>query len=185
MKVEQLAIPEVLLIVPRRFGDARGFFSETYNAKRLAAIGIDLPFIQDNQSLSRSKGTLRGLHCQVAPHVQGKLVRAVRGAIWDVAVDIRPRSPSFGRWAAATLTADAGEQIWVPPGFLHGFVTLVPDTEIFYKVTADYDPASERGVIWNDPSLSLPWPLEGDPILSDKDKVLPEFGEVRDWPVLG
>jgi dTDP-4-dehydrorhamnose 3,5-epimerase len=185
MKVERLSIPDLVLIVPKRFGDERGHFSETYNAKRLREIGVDAPFVQDNQSLSRAKGTLRGLHCQVAPNVQGKLIRAVHGTIWDVAVDIRAGSPHFGKWAAATLTAEGGEQLWVPPGFLHGFVTILPDTEIFYKVTGEYDPAAERGVIWNDPALAIPWPLSGDPVLSEKDKTLPEFTAARDWFAAG
>lgn len=181
MKFERLSIPEVIEIVPTRFGDARGYFAETYNARRLAAIGIDQPFIQDNQSFSAPKGTLRGLHCQVAPNAQGKLVRVLRGSVWDVAVDIRAGSPTFGKWAAATLTGAAGNQLWVPVGFLHGFVTLEPDTEVFYKVTGDYDPKAERGVIWNDPALALPWPLDGEPTLSEKDKKLPAFGEARNW----
>jgi dTDP-4-dehydrorhamnose 3,5-epimerase len=181
LKVERLAIPDVMLIVPRRFGDARGFFAETYTARRFVEIGIDRPFVQDNQSLSRQKGTVRGLHCQVAPHIQGKLIRVGRGAAWDVAIDIRGNSASYGKWIGATLTAEGGEQLWVPPGFLHGFVTLQPDTEILYKVTADYDPQVERGVIWNDRSLAISWPIEGEPILSDKDKNLPPFAAARAW----
>lgn len=181
MKVERLALPDVLLIVPRRFGDARGHFSETYSARRLKEIGIDQSFVQDNQSLSRAKHTLRGLHCQIGSNAQGKLVRALHGAIWDVAVDIRSGSPSYGRWVAAALTAEGGEQMWVPRGFLHGFVTLAPDTEIFYKVTAEYDPTTERGVIWNDPGLAIPWPIAGEPVLSDKDKSLPNFAAARGW----
>ena len=181
MKVERLAIPDVMLVVPQRFADARGYFAETYAGKRYAAIGIDRPFVQDNESLSREKGTLRGLHCQIAPFAQGKLVRVSRGAIWDVAVDIRGGSPSYGQWTAARLTADGGEQMWVPPGFLHGFLTLVADTAIIYKVTSDYDRGSERGVIWNDPTLGIAWPLEGDPVLSDKDRLLPPFAAARDW----
>lgn len=181
MKVERLAIPDVMLLVPRRFGDARGFFAETYTATKFAEIGIDRPFIQDNQSLSRAKGTVRGLHCQVAPRIQGKLVRVGHGAAWDVAVDIRPGSPTYGEWVAATLTAAGGEQLWIPPGFLHGFATLLPDTEILYKVTADYDPKTERGVVWNDPSLAISWPIDGEPILSDRDKMLPSLTAARDW----
>jgi dTDP-4-dehydrorhamnose 3,5-epimerase len=181
LKIERLAIPDVMLIVPRRFGDARGFFAETYTAKRFAEIGVDQSFVQDNQSLSRAKGTVRGLHCQVAPHIQGKLIRVGRGAAWDVAVDIRAGSASYGKWVAATLTADGGEQLWVPPGFLHGFATLMSDTEILYKVTAAYDSRAERGVIWNDRSLAIPWPIDGEPILSDKDKALPPFAAARDW----
>jgi dTDP-4-dehydrorhamnose 3,5-epimerase len=170
-----------MLIVPRRFGDSRGYFTETFNAKRYAELGIDRPFVQDNRSLSRPTGTLRGLHCQIAPNAQGKLIFVTAGAIWDVAVDIRGGSPSHGAWIAATLTAQAGEQIWVPPGFLHGYVTLEPDTEVFYKVTGDYDPPSERGVVWDDPALGIPWPLDGAPILSDKDKSLPPLAAARDW----
>lgn len=181
MKVERLEIPDVLLIVPQRFADARGHFSETYNLQRMVEIGIDRPFVQDNQSLSRAERTLRGLHCQVAPAAQGKLVRVVRGAVWDVVVDIRKGSPSFGRWVAATLTESNGEQLWVPEGFLHGFLTLVQDTEIFYKVTVGYSPSDERGVIWNDPTLNIPWPVRGEPVLSEKDKGLPNFVAARDW----
>jgi len=181
LKVERLAVPDVVLIVPQRFADARGYFAETYSSRRYAAIGIDRPFVQDNESLSRGKGTLRGLHCQIAPVAQGKLVRVVRGSIWDVAVDIRGSSPAYGKWAAATLTADGGEQMWIPPGFLHGFLTLAADTEIIYKVTSDYDRASERGVIWNDPTLDIAWPLEGDPVLSEKDESLPSFDAAHGW----
>ena len=182
MKIERLAIPEVILITPPRFGDARGFFSETFNARRFAEAGVTGPFVQDNQSLSASKGTVRGLHCQIAPSVQGKLVRCVRGAIWDVAVDIRHGSPTFGQHAAAVLSAENWNQLWVPGGFLHGFCTLEPDTEVIYKVTADYDRAAERGVIWNDPALALPWPVaEVDAVLSDKDKVLPRLADCDAW----
>ena len=182
MKIERLAIPEVILITPPRFGDARGFFSETFNARRFAEAGVTGPFVQDNQSLSASKGTVRGLHCQIAPSVQGKLVRCVRGAIWDVAVDIRHGSPTFGQHAAAVLSAENWSQLWVPGGFLHGFCTLEPDTEVIYKVTADYDRAAERGVIWNDPALALPWPVaEADAVLSDKDKILPRLADCDAW----
>ena len=182
MKVEKLAIPEVILLTPPRFGDTRGFFSETFNVRRFAEAGVDLPFVQDNQSLSAAKGTVRGLHCQVAPSVQGKLVRCVRGAIWDVAVDIRHGSPSFGQHVAAVLSADNWSQLWVPGGFLHGFCTLAADTEVIYKVTADYDRAAERGVVWNDPALALPWPVAAaDAVLSDKDKILPRLADCDVW----
>ena len=178
MQVERLAIPDVIVITPPRFGDARGFFAETYQAPKLAAVGIDLPFVQDNQSFSAAPGTIRGLHCQLAPRAQGKLVRVLRGAIWDVAIDARAGSPSFGQWVAATLSAENFAQLWVPPGFLHGFCTLEPDTEVFYKVTDIYDRPSERGVIWNDPTLALPWPLPpSGPVLSDKDVLLPAWAE--------
>ena len=182
MKVERLAIPDVLLLTPVRFGDSRGFFSETYHAARMREAGVAEDFVQDNHSHSQARGTLRGLHCQVAPHVQGKLVRAVRGAIWDVAVDARRGSPSFGQHVAAELSAANWQQLWVPPGFLHAFVTLEPDTEVVYKTTAPYDKASERGIIWNDPDLDIAWPFEaGDMVLSDKDEVLPRWSAMGDW----
>ncbi len=182
MKIERLNVPDVLLITPPRFGDDRGYFSETYSAPKFAEAGIALPFVQDNQSFSRQKGTVRGLHCQVAPRVQGKLVRVLRGAIWDVAVDARPGSPTFGQHAAATLTGDNGSQLWVPPGFLHGFCTLEPDTEVAYKVTDLYDRGAERGVFWRDATLALPWPVsEEDALLSDKDRVLPAWEAAAGW----
>jgi dTDP-4-dehydrorhamnose 3,5-epimerase len=182
MKVEKLEIPEVILLTPARFGDSRGFFSETFSAGRFAGVGVAGPFVQDNHSLSAQKGTVRGLHCQIAPSVQGKLVRCVRGAIWDVAVDIRHGSPTFGRHVSAVLSAENWRQLWVPGGFLHGFCTLEPDTEVIYKVTADYDRAAERGVIWNDSSLALPWPVaDADAVLSDKDKILPRLADCDAW----
>ena len=182
MKVEHLAIPDVILVTPPRFGDARGFFSETFNARRFADAGIAAPFVQDNQSLSARKGTIRGLHCQIAPSVQGKLVRCVKGAIWDVAVDIRHGSPTYGHHVAAVLSAENWSQLWVPGGFLHGFCTLQDDTEVIYKVTADYDRGAERGVIWNDPDLALPWPVaNGEAVLSDKDVLLPRLAACDAW----
>ena len=178
MKVERLRILEVLLIVPPRYGDSRGFFSEVFKREAFAQAGVDGDFVQDNQSLSRERGVIRGLHCQVAPHPQGKLVRCVRGAIWDVAVDARVGSPTYGQWAAAELSVENWAQLWIPPGFLHGFCTLQPDTEVLYKVTDRYSRESERGVIWNDPALALPWPVAADEaILSDKDTVLPTLAE--------
>jgi len=176
MNVERLAIPDVLLLTPARFADARGFFSETWSERRYASLGIPGPFVQDNHALSIQAGTLRGLHMQIAPSVQGKLVHCVRGAIWDVAVDVRPNSPTYGRHAAAELSAATGAQLWIPGGFLHGYVTLEPGTEVIYKVTADYDRAAERGVIWNDPDLALPWPVTADrAVLSEKDLLLPRL----------
>ncbi len=177
MKVERLAIPDVILLTPDRHGDARGFFSETWNQDRFAEAGVASSFVQDNQSLSRDRGVIRGLHCQIDPHAQGKLVRCVRGAIWDVAVDARRGSSSFGKWVAAELSAENWTQLWVPPGFLHGFCTLVPDTEVFYKVTTPYKRDAERGVRWNDPSLALPWPVT-EPHLSDRDLALPFWADV-------
>ena len=182
MKFQPLAIPEVILVTPDRFGDDRGFFSETYNLQRYAEGGIHLAFVQDNHSLSRQRGVIRGLHCQLAPYAQGKLVRVVRGSVWDVAVDIRSGSPSYGRHVAAVLSAENWHQLWVPAGFLHGFCTLEPDTEVQYKVTAGYHRASERGVIWDDPGLALPWPIgSSEAILSDKDRQLPNFAAAEGW----
>lgn len=182
MKVERLAIPDVILVTPPRFGDNRGFFSETYNIQRMAEAGIALPFVQDNQSLSRQKGVLRGLHCQLAPHEQGKLVRVTRGAIWDVAIDARTGSPTYGKWVAAELSEENWSQLWIPPGFLHGFVTLTENAEVQYKCTALYDKPSERAVIWNDPRLAIAWPVaESEIVLSDKDKVAPPFSEAAGW----
>lgn len=182
MKAERLAIPEVILVTPAKFGDSRGFFSETFNARRLAETGIDRPFIQDNHSLSATKGTVRGLHCQIAPNEQGKLVRVVRGAIWDVAVDIRHGSATYGQHVSAVLSAENWSQLWIPPGFLHGFCTIEGATEVVYKVTGDYDPGAERGVIWNDPGLALPWPVaEADAVLSEKDRKLGRFSQADVW----
>ncbi len=182
MKVERLAIPEVLLLTPARYSDGRGFFSETWSQQRYQEIGIPGPFVQDNHSFSAQRGTVRGLHLQVEPNVQGKLVRVTRGAIWDVAVDVRRGSPTFGQHAAAELTAENWQQLWVPGGFLHGYCTLEPDTEVIYKVTAPYDKAAERGVIWDDPDLAVPWPIQpAHAVLSDKDRVLPRFAECPAW----
>jgi dTDP-4-dehydrorhamnose 3,5-epimerase len=182
VKVQPLAISDVRLITPPRFQDPRGFFSETWNQGRFAEAGIPGPFIQDNHVISRGAGVLRGLHCQVGPNAQGKLVRCARGAIFDVAVDVRQGSPTFGRWVGATLSAENWTQIWVPTGFLHGYCTLTEETEVIYKVTGAYDKAAERGVIWNDPDIGIEWPVAAaDVILSEKDKVLPRL---RDCPPL-
>lgn len=182
MKIETLAIPEVKLITPPRFKDPRGFFSETWNMGRFADAGIPGSFIQDNHAVSSELGVLRGLHCQVGRNAQGKLVRCVRGAIYDVAVDARQGSPTFGKYVAAELSADNWTQIWVPAGFLHGYCTLTVDTEVIYKVTGAYDKTAERGVIWNDPEIGIKWPVPADRvILSDKDQVLPRL---RDLPAL-
>jgi dTDP-4-dehydrorhamnose 3,5-epimerase len=182
VKVERLAIPDVILITPQRFGDNRGYFSETFNARRMAEAGITAPFVQDNHSRSATRGTVRGLHCQIAPSIQGKLVRVTKGAVWDVAVDVRKGSPTYGQFAAATLSADNWAQLWIPGGFLHGFCTLEPDTEFLYKVTADYDPKAERGVIWNDPDLALPWPIDpAEVTLSEKDGRLPRLADCDAW----
>jgi len=180
MQVEALALQDVKLLTPKIFRDERGFFSETYNQKALTAAGIDRTFVQDNQSLSRVKGVLRGLHFQIAPHPQGKLVRVTRGAIFDVAVDIRQGSATFGRHVSAILSADNWSQLWVPEGFAHGFCTLEPDTEVIYKVTDFYAPECDRGLAWDDPDLGIAWPLsEAQAILSDKDRRHPRL---RDLP---
>ena len=164
----------VLLITPRRFEDERGWFSETYSDRAIEALGVTHPFVQDNHSMSRPVGTLRGLHYQAPPHAQAKLVRCVRGRIWDVAVDIRKGSPTYGAWTAAELSAANGSQLYVPAGFLHGFVTLEPDTEVIYKVSSYYAPESDGGILWNDPDLAIDWPLPaGGPTLSAKDVKLP------------
>jgi dTDP-4-dehydrorhamnose 3,5-epimerase len=182
MKIEPLAIAEVLLITPPRFTDSRGFFSETWVQSKLQAQGFSQASVQDNHSYSSGAGTIRGLHCQIAPSIQGKLVRVVRGSVWDVAVDIRHGSPSYGKHVAVTLSAENWAQLWIPPGFLHGFCTLEPDSEVIYKVTADYDKNAERAVIWNDPELALPWPVEpGQALLSDKDRLAPRLAECDEW----
>lgn len=179
MQIEETALPGVLILTPARFGDARGWFSETWNAGRLAAAGLKLDFVQDNHSFSAAPGTLRGLHYQRPPHAQDKLVRCSRGAILDVAVDARAGSASFGRWVAVELTAGNGRQLLVPKGFLHGFVTTVPDTEVQYKCTDVYAPDCDGGVHWNDPDLAIDWGLGGQaPVVSAKDAAAPLW---RDW----
>ena len=176
VQVESLAIPEIKLITPKRFGDHRGFFSETWNADGFAAVGIVLAFVQDNHSMSASVGVLRGLHFQTPPFAQDKLVRVVRGRIFDVAVDIRHGSPTFGRWVGAEISAENWAQILVPVGFAHGFVTLEPNTEVVYKVTGRYAPDHDQGLIWNDPTVGIDWPLDGaQPTLSEKDGKLPRL----------
>jgi dTDP-4-dehydrorhamnose 3,5-epimerase len=176
--ITPLAIPDVLLITPKRHGDARGWFSETWSRPSLAKAGLDIDFVQDNQAFSARKGTLRGLHFQTAPHAQAKLVRALKGAIYDVAVDIRRGSETYGRWVAAELTAEGGEQLFIPRGFAHGYCTLTDDCELFYKVDGLYAPQAEGGLAWNDPDLAIPWPLAGDPVLSDKDRRLPRLKDL-------
>lgn len=180
MQIESLAIPEVKMITPKRFGDARGFFMETFSAPKLAECGIERDWVQDNHSLSAKPGVLRGLHFQAPPHAQAKLVRVVKGRVWDVAVDIRVGSPTYGKWVSAELSAENDQQMFIPEGFAHGFITLDPDTEFLYKVSSVYAPQADGGVIWNDPDLNLPWPLEGiegGPQLSDKDAVLTAFAD--------
>lgn len=182
MKIETLAIPGVLLITPPRFQDNRGFFSETYNAQRLQEAGINLPFVQDNQSLSVQKGVIRGLHCQLGPYEQGKLVRCTQGAIWDVAIDARTGSPTYGKWVAAELSADNWSQLWIPPGFLHGFCTLTENVMVQYKCTNLYNKSSERAVLWNCKEIGIDWPItEKEAILSEKDLQNPSFSAAKNW----
>ena len=178
MDVKNLRLPGVILVEPRRFSDARGYFSETYNEKTFRAAGITANFVQDNQSLSTQRGTIRGLHFQLPPAPQAKLVRVLRGSVYDVAVDLRVGSPTYGRWDGATLTAEGGEQIFVPRGFAHAFCTLEPDTVVAYKVDEFYTPASDSGLIWNDPTLAIEWPVAvNDVVLSDKDQKLGRFAD--------
>jgi len=179
MDIQSLAIPEVKLLQPTKHGDQRGFFSEIFRDDLLARHGVGGPFVQDNHVYSASRGVLRGLHFQKPPHAQGKLVRCVRGAILDVAVDVRAGSPSFGRHVAVEISAANWAQIWVPPGFAHGYVTLEPDCEIIYKVTDYYAPGSETGIAWDDPDLGIDWRLNApDLVLSDKDRVNPRLAEI-------
>ena len=176
MRVQALAIPDVRVLVPEKRGDRRGFFSETYSRRALAEIGVGTELVQDNHSLSARRGTVRGLHFQTPPRAQAKLVRVVRGSIFDVAVDLRRSSPTYGRHVSVTLSAEAWNQILVPIGFAHGFMTLEPDTEVIYKVSDYYAPNHEMGLLWNDPSLDIQWPLpEREAVLSDRDREQPEF----------
>ena len=169
MKVTPTAIPDVLIIEPKVFGDARGFFFESYNLQAFnEATGLDVDFVQDNHSKS-SKGVLRGLHYQLPPKAQGKLVRVVQGDVFDVAVDLRKSSPTFGQWVGDILSAENKKQLWIPPGFAHGFLTLSDTAEFLYKTTDYYSPEHERSLFWCDPTLGIEWPLEGEPKLAAKD----------------
>ena len=170
MQVTATDLPEVMIIEPKVFGDVRGFFLESFNARAFAeATGVDLPFVQDNHSRS-AQGVLRGLHYQIK-QAQGKLVRVVRGAVFDVAVDVRRSSPNFGHWVGVELSEDNNRQLWVPPGFAHGFLVLSASADFLYKTTDYYAPEHERSVLWNDPAIGIDWPLLGEPLLSGKDKV--------------
>lgn len=175
MQIEETGLPGLKILTPQRFGDARGFFSECWNRQRLAERGIDLDFVQDNHSLSSQVGTLRGLHFQAPPHAQAKLVRCGRGALFDVAVDIRRGSNSYGKWFGVELTAENGKQLLVPAGFLHGFITRAPDTEIIYKCTDYYAPDCDGAVAWD--SCGINWGFDGAPVLSDKDVAAPALAD--------
>jgi dTDP-4-dehydrorhamnose 3,5-epimerase len=169
VKVSPTALPDVLLIEPKVFGDERGFFFESWNKRALAAAGLNAEFVQDNHSQS-NRNVLRGLHYQIR-HAQGKLVRVCHGTVFDVAVDLRRASPSFGRWAGVTLSAPEQHMLWIPPGFAHGFLVLSDTADFLYKTTDYWYPEHERTLLWNDPALGIPWPLDGAPILGAKDKI--------------
>ncbi len=180
MEVRSLGLDGVFEIIPRKFGDDRGFFSETYNAKSFAEAGIDLQFVQDNHSFSAAKGVVRGLHYQLPTRAQDKLVRVIRGAILDVAVDIRKSSPTFGKWVALEVSAEKWNQIMVPKGFAHGFMTLVENTEVIYKVTDYYSPEHDRSIRFDDPAIGIEWPLPSSGVqLSDKDQKAPLFADAE------
>lgn len=176
---EGLKVVPVKLLSPNRFADDRGWFSEVFVDRKLAASGISNAFCQENQSLSRQVGTVRGIHFQTPPHAQAKLVRCVAGALWDLAVDLRASSPTYGRWVAATLTADNGKQLFIPAGFGHAFITLAPNTEVIYKVDDYYAPECDGGILWSDPDLAVAWPIAAGttPLLSEKDNKLPKLAE--------
>lgn len=179
LSVEETAIPAVKIVTPKKFGDHRGFFSETWSRKAFSDAGLDLDFVQDNHSLSAPIGTLRGLHFQSPPFAQDKLVRVTRGRILDVAVDIRTSSPTFGKHVAVELSAENWKQLLVPAGFAHGFVTLEPDTEVLYKVTAPYAPQNDHGLAFDDPALGIDWRLPlSELTLSDKDRKHPRLAEM-------
>lgn len=180
MIVRPLELDGLLEISPRKFGDNRGFFSETYNAKSFAEAGIDLNFVQDNHSYSAAKGVVRGLHYQLPPFAQDKLVRVTRGAILDVTVDIRKSSPTFGKWVALEVSAEKWNQILVPKGFAHGFMTLVENTEVIYKVTNYYSPEHDRSIRFDDPAIGIDWPIPASGVqLSDKDQKAPLFADAE------
>ena len=179
LNVTETNLPGVLLLEPRVFGDARGFFMETYHAERFRQLGIDAAFVQDNHSRS-ARGVVRGLHYQ-EPNPQGKLVRCTRGTLFDVAVDIRQGSPTFGKWYGQELSEDNKLMLWVPPGFAHGFCALTEAADLVYKCTALYDSANDRAILWNDPDLGITWPEVGKPSLSPKDEAAPRL---RDATVL-
>jgi len=176
LSIERLEIEAVILVKPKKFGDTRGYFLESYSARAFAEVGIDSVFVQDNQSLSVQRGTIRGLHFQTPPEPQAKLIRVLKGSIFDVVVDLRRGSKTYGRWCSATLTSESAEQLFIPRGFAHGFCTLEPNTEIAYKVDGFYAPACDAGLRWDDPAIGIAWPIQASEVLlSDKDKVLPSF----------
>lgn len=180
--IESLAIPEVKVIRTVKYGDCRGFFSETYSRFALAAADINIEFVQDNHAMSVRKGIVRGLHFQTPPFAQDKLVRVASGAIFDVAVDIRAGSPTYGKHISVLVSAEAWNQVLIPVGFAHGFATLEPETEVIYKVSNIYSPEHDQGLLWNDPALGISWPVSAaKAILSDKDKRQPALRELPDY----
>jgi len=180
MQIQRFAIRDLLLIRPAKHTDARGFFSEVYRSDAFLAEGVDAQFVQDNHVYSRMSGILRGLHFQAPPHAQGKLVRCIKGTILDVAVDIRVGSPTFGHHVAIELSATNWQQVWVPPGFAHGYVTLEADCEVIYKVTQYWNPSSERGIAWDDPALAIDWNVSPSKVMmADKDRALPRLADVE------
>ncbi len=180
LDVRHLDIEGLIEIHPKRFSDDRGFFSETWNAAAWREAGIEQQFVQDNHSLSVPRGTLRGLHFQAPPEAQAKLVRVTRGSVFDVAVDLRSGSPTYGQWAGVVLSAEKWNQLLIPAGFAHGFLTLEPDTEVQYKASAAYSPSHDRAIRFDDPAIGIDWPLSpGDLILSDKDRAAPLLADVE------
>ncbi|ETX27243.1 dTDP-4-dehydrorhamnose 3,5-epimerase [Roseivivax isoporae] len=178
MQIELTPLPGVVILTPARHGDERGFFSESWNRRRMAEAGLDVDFVQDNHSLSARAGTVRGLHFQAPPHAQAKLVRCGRGRLLDVAVDIRRGSPTYGQWTGVELSFENGRQLLIPEGFLHGFVTREPDTEIVYKCSDHYAPDCDGAVLWSDPDIGIDWGLGGtEPVLSDKDARAPRLAD--------
>lgn len=179
MQIEDTALPGVKILTPRRFGDHRGFFSESWSRQVMAGHGLEFDFVQDNHSLSATPGTIRGLHFQAPPHAQDKLVRCGKGCLFDVAVDIRKGAPTYGQWVGVELSFENGRQLLVPAGFAHGFVTRAPDTEIIYKCTDYYAPQTEGALRWDCPEIGIDWGLDGaEPVLSEKDAIAPGLAEL-------
>lgn len=178
MDIASTPIENLVIVTPKRHGDARGFFAETWNTAALAQRGFEWTFVQDNQSLSQAKGTLRGLHYQAPPYAQAKLVRCGRGAVWDVAVDVRPGSATYAQWFGIELSAENGRQLFIPEGFLHGFSTLTNGAELLYKCSAPYNAEADGAVRYDSPTLAIDWKLDGAPVLSEKDRAAPVFA---DW----
>lgn len=185
MKIIETSLPGIKIVEPKIFGDHRGWFMETYNETVFEKAGVLIKFVQDNQSFSAAKGTLRGLHYQLNPKAQTKLVRCIKGSIFDVAVDIRKGSPTFGQWFGIELSAENKKQLFIPKGFAHGFMTFTDDVEVQYKVDETYAPDCDRGIIWNDPSIGIEWPMNIIPVLSDKDQIAPSLNKADNNFVYG